>query len=168
MKAEITRIIFSDYFWTPVPFIILMSISLLEIFLFKRFFKAKELSVSFVLKILASNIIIYFSEYWLSNIINGGHILLVWIPWVKQLDPQDSVNYFLSFPIIFIATFLGETILNTVFFGSKYGLKKICYYTFTINLISTILVIITYNLVIFNFIKGINFVIFDNGFNNLN
>lgn len=154
MDNDIIRIVFNGYFWTPIPLLILFAIAFFEGYIMSKILGVKIQTQWFYIKIIISNIIIYFIEYYLSLNINGGQVLMVWIPWVKVCSNSENINYFLSFPIIFLFTYIGETIINIVFLSKKYKAPKIIKASLISNLLSIALVIIIYNFLIFNFIKG--------------
>lgn len=115
----------------------------------KRYFNKKILGIVFL-----SNILGYFLEYLLSKWLNGGHILLVWIPWVRIIGSEDLLNYLISFPLVLITTLLIEISINCFFLKRYFKSKSIVKVTFWANLVSTLILIIVFNCFLFHFING--------------
>ena len=80
--------------------------------------------------------------------------MLVWIPWVKIIGTKDLLNYMLSFPLIFIVTLLVESSINWLLLKRYFTSSKILKTTLWTNLISLAILIIVFNFVVFNFIRG--------------
>jgi hypothetical protein len=161
---ERTAINFNDYFWTPYPFIMLLLITLFESFLAFKFLSPQGNKAQFIriaVAFLFANIVSFFLEYFFFAFLNGGHRILIWIPWVKIINTFNLFLYLISFPVIFLFTILSEYFIAFVFLRKKYQWKKILKTIFFVNLISTILLIIIFNCIVFNIIKGEEEGIFD-------
>lgn len=157
MHENIFRVTFSHYFWTSIPFIVLLIIALMEGCIASWLLKNKTFNRQIIIVIIISNAIGYFSEYFLSVLINGGHILLVWIPWVKIIGTIDLIDYILSFPFIYLVTVLVEGSVNWLLLKHNFANKKILKTTIQINLVSFLILVIIFNCVVFNIIKGEEF-----------
>lgn len=151
---DVTRVIFGQYFWSIIPFLVVVAISLLEACIFSMGLAMRLLNKQFFGILLASNIAGYFLEYFLSLWLNGGHILLVWIPWVRIIGSEDLVNYLVSFPLIFATTLLIEASINWFFLKNSFNGRSIIRLTFWGNLVSLLILILVFNCFLFNFIKG--------------
>lgn len=154
MPEDIFRVSFRQYFWTPLPFIFLLLIALLEGCIASQLLKREVFNKHIIITFLISNITGYFVEYFLSVLLNGGFTLLVWVPWVKIIGTKDLFVYAISFPIIFIVTLLVEGLMNWLLLTETYSLSKIFKATFLTNFISLIILIVTFNCIVFNIIKG--------------
>ncbi len=151
---DVFRISFREYFWTPLPFLFLLIIAFFEGCIASRLLKREKFNKYIITAFLISNITGYFIEYFLSIFVNGGNIMLVWIPWVKIIGPQDLFNYLISFPLIFIMTLLIEGSMNWLLLSSSYPLPTIFKVTLRANFVSLLILIVIFNCIIFNFIKG--------------
>lgn len=151
---DVFRISFREYFWTPLPFLFLLITALLEGCIASRLLKRENFNKYLITALLISNITGYFIEYFLSVFINGGNIMLVWIPWVKIIGSKDLFNYLISFPLIFIVTLLVEGAMNWLLLSSSYPLSTIFKVTLRTNFVSLLLLIIMFNCIVFNIIKG--------------
>jgi hypothetical protein len=152
-----TAVRFNQYFWTPYPFVALVLIILFECFLFYKFLSPQNSSNSFgkiFLTLIAANTTSFFGEYYLSIFFNQGYTILVWVPWVKVIGSFELKMYLISFPIIFVSTALIEFIICLLFLRRKYQTSKILISVFLTNLISTTALILIFNCIVFNFIKG--------------
>lgn len=152
-----TAINFNDYFWMPCSFFILLLVGLLESFLAYKFLSHKssqKLVKRITLTCLVANVASFFSEYYLSVFLNSGNRILVWVPWVKIIGPSQFPLYLVSFLIVFLFTFLSEFIIYFVFLKSKFKGLVILKTTFKVNLITTIILIIIFNCILFNVING--------------
>lgn len=152
-----TAINFNDYACTPYPYIILILIIVFESFLAYNFLSEKSSHKVFgliTLTYLIANFVSFFSELYLSIFLNGGHRILVWIPWVKIIGQFQLSLYLISFPIIFSFTILSEFIVAFIFLHKKFKWNEVLKTTFKVNLLSTLLLIIVFNCVLFNIIKG--------------
>ncbi|SFQ55978.1 hypothetical protein [Parafilimonas terrae] len=152
-----TAINFNNYVGTPYPYFILILVALFESFLAYKFLSkasSQKLFRQIVLTYLIANVVSFFSEYYLSIFLNGGHRTLVWIPWVKIIGQFQISLYLISFPIIFLFTVLSEFIIAFVFLKKKFKWTEILKTAFKTNLISTLLLIIIFNCILFNILKG--------------
>lgn len=152
-----TAINFNDYFWTPYSFFVLALIGLLEGFLAYKFLSnnsSPKLFKRITLIYLIANIASFFSEYYLSVFLNGGYRTLVWIPWVKIIGHFQLSLYLISFPITFLFSILIEFIIAFIILNNKFKWNEILKTTFKVNFISTILLIIVFNCILFNVING--------------
>src|ERR1044072_2564140 len=152
-----TAINFNEYFWTSYSFFVLILICLFESFLAYKFLSHKssqKLVKRITLTYLIANVVSFFSEYYLSVFLNGGHRTLVWIPWVKIIGQFQLSFYLISFPIIFLFTILSEFIVAFIFLKSKFKWNEILKTTFKVNFISTIVLIVVFNCILFNVING--------------
>lgn len=154
MLTDVYRITFREYFWTPLPFLFLLIVALIEGCIASKFLKKGAFIRRVIIAVFISNITGYFLEYFLSVILNAGHIMLVWIPWVKIIGTKDLLNYMLSFPLIFIVTLLVESSINWLLLKRYFASSKILKTTLWTNLISLLILIIVFNFVIFNIIRG--------------
>ena len=148
------RIVFTQYFWTPIPFAVLIIVGVVEGVIAGRLLKMKTYNKRIALTVLLANIISYFIEYLISVLLNGGHIMLVWVPWVKIIGGHDLLDYVISFPFIFIITLIIETFIYGVLLNKYFSWKVIFRTTFMTNLVTFIILIIIFNCIVFNFIKG--------------
>lgn len=134
-----------------------MLIALLESVLAFKFLSQKSSSSSFKYIMVTagiSNLVSFFMEYYLFIFLNGGHRTLVWIPWVKIIGTSEITIYLISFPIIFMLTVLIEFIISAFLLKKKYKWKQVLKAIFLTNLISTIVLIVIFNCIVFNKIKG--------------
>jgi NhaP-type Na+/H+ or K+/H+ antiporter len=154
MIEDVFRVTFKNYFWTPFPFIFLLMTAIFEGCIASRLLKKVTFNYLIVGVIMISNIVGYFVEYFISVALNGGHIMLIWIPWVKIIGKQDLFNYVISFPLILMATLLFEGSINWLLLKRRFTWKQIIKMTALINIVSTIILVILFNGIIFNFIKG--------------
>lgn len=154
MPEDIFRVSFRQYFWTPLPFLFLLIIALFEGCIASRILQREVFNKHIIITFLISNITGYFIEYFLSVFLNGGYTLLVWMPWVKIIGHKDLFVYAISFPLIFIVTLLVEGLMNWLLLRRSYTLTKISIATFWTNFISLIILIVTFNCIVFNIIKG--------------
>jgi len=145
---------FNQYFWTPYPFIILSLIVLIKGFVASRIIQKSIFVKQIVLTILISSVTSYVLEYLFSLVLNDGFNLLVWIPWVKVIERIVFFDYLISFPLIFIGTFLIESLVNWILLRKKYNWKVIIKTTFLLDMITIILLVITINFIAFNLIDG--------------
>ena len=152
-----TAINFNNYFWTPYSFFVLLLIGLLEGFLAYKFLSKKisqKLGKQIILTYFIANVLSFFSEYYLSIFLNGGHRILVWIPWVKIIGQFQLSLYLISFPIIFSFTILSEFIIAFIILKNKFKWTEILTTTFKVNFISTVILIVVFNCLLFNIITG--------------
>ncbi|MDN3655474.1 hypothetical protein QWZ08_07550 [Ferruginibacter paludis] len=154
MIEDVFRVTFKDYFWTPYPFIFLLMTAIFKGCIASRILKKVTFDSRIVGVIIISSIIGYFIEYFISVALNGGHIMLVWIPWVKIIGTQDLFNYLVSFPLILLATLIIEGSINLLLLKRRSTWKQIVKITTLVNIAAVIILIILFNGIIFNFIKG--------------
>ncbi|CAN5493623.1 hypothetical protein BH11BAC5_BH11BAC5_55050 [soil metagenome] len=154
MIEHVFRITFRDYFWTAYPFIFLLITAILEGCIASRLLKKVTFDIRIAGALIIANIISYFSEYFISIALNGGHVLLVWIPWVKIIGTEDLFNYLISFPLILILTLLFEGLINWILLKRSFTWRQIVKTTAVVNIVTTIILFILFNCIIFNFIEG--------------
>jgi hypothetical protein len=136
------------------PFFILILISILKAFLSCKFFNQPKQNKKIFFTVITASVIGYFTEYFLSYALNGGYTILVWIPWVKLIGKFELQNYLISFPAIFLFTFLIESLVNLIFLKRYFKWNLILKSTFWIDLIMFIILIVGINCILFNNIKG--------------
>jgi len=152
-----TAVNFNDYLWTPYSILVLIVVFLIESILAYKLFlhqSSRKFVRQITLAYFIANVASFFSEYYLSIALNGGHRTLVWIPWVKIIGRFQLPLYLASFPIIFLFTILIEFIVALIFLKNNFKLNAILKITFKINLISTAILIIVFNCILFNLING--------------
>ncbi len=151
---EETAVNFNHYFWTPYPFIVLIFIALFESFIAFKFLSGKTAFSRITLTFVVANVLSFFLEYYLFLFLNGGHRTLVWIPWVKIIKGYDLFMYLISFPIIFLISICSEFFIADILLNGEYKWRQVFKVTFRVNFISTLLLIIIFNVIVFNIIKG--------------
>lgn len=152
-----TAINFNNYVSTPYPYLILILTAVFESILANKFLSGKssqKLVGRITLTYLTANFVSFVSEYYLSIFLNGGNRTLVWIPWVKVIGQFQISLYLLCFPIIFSFTILSESIITFILLNKKFKWSDILKTTFKVNLISTLVLIILLNCILFNIING--------------
>ncbi len=152
-----TAINFNEYFWTPYSFLVLVIIGLIESFLtFKSLSKKsyQKIGKPILLVCLIANVFSFFLEYYFFAFFNGGHRILVWIPWVKIIGQSQLFLYLISFPIIFSVTILSEFIVVLFLLKNEFKWNEILKATFKANFISTIALVVVFNVGVFNLING--------------
>lgn len=157
-----TAINFGHLFWTPYAFMAMATVAFAEAIIFCKLLAVSRHSKIFrnmLVAMIIANIASFFTEYYLSVFLNGGYRILVWIPWVKVLQAEERSIYFSSFAVIFAATVLIEFVIVAIVLHSRYAILKLLKAIAFTNLISTALLILLFNGVLFRIMKG-----FDDGY----
>lgn len=159
---ETTSISFGEYFWTPIPFILLFGLIIIESYFASRYLKQINFDKTITTSIIFSSIITFFLEYYLSILMNGGQTIMVYIPWIKILGTTEQFQFISAVIYTFFTTLLIQTLCNYIFLRPYFKLKKILTICLTINIIRTFCLLLIFNFFLFNYIKGFVIGLFDN------
>jgi len=125
---------FMPHGWIFMTLIILIECILLSYILTKRW-KRKRIFITVTL----SNIISGFVGGLISMILNGGWLLVIWLPWVSdnEVDIDKGLNGFIVYYLLaFFLTIIIETIFNILMLKKEYKGAMIIKSTLLINIVT--------------------------------
>ena len=149
---------FGKYATMPIGWIFMVCIIIFEAVLMSKILNPRKLDFGIMMSSAISNVASGAIGAVVSKAINAGWMLVVWFPWVSEVEVDttngDSLFEFaLYLAVAFIGTVFIEIIINSIFLRRHYYFKTVMRATIITNVISYVigcLILYTYSFLFFN------------------
>jgi len=149
---------FGKYATLPMGWFFMVILVAIEIVVMSQALKRTYFNGRVAGTALLSNTISGLAGAFASKAINGGLILVVWLPWVSSYEVDISgddglIILILYYAVAFVATVLIELLVNSIVLKKRHGFGEVLRATVIANVVSYLLgtfVLYTYSFVFFD------------------
>lgn len=135
---------FGKYATMPMGWIFMVCIIIFEAVLMSKILKPRKFDFGIMFSSAISNVASGAIGAAVSKAINDGWMLIIWFPWVSQLEVDTTnTNSLFEFALYLAAAFIGtvfiEVIINSILLRRNYYFKTVMRATIITNVISYII-----------------------------
>lgn len=149
---------FGKYASMPMGWIFMVCIIILEAVVMSKILKPRKFDFGIMSSSVISNVVSGAIGAAVSKAINDGWMLIIWFPWVSQLEVDTTnTNSLFEFALYLAAAFIGtvfiEVIINSILLRRNFYFKTVMRATIITNVISYFigcLIIYTYSFSFFD------------------